>query len=71
MSLWRPALEHSLQLKHRNTPKIYKYLGIIVNAPWYITNDTPRHDLNVAYVRDEIKRLSQRYTDRMEEHPNN
>jgi len=26
--------------------------------------------LNVLYVRDEIKTLSQRYADRMEEHPN-
>jgi len=25
---------------------------------------------NVPYVRDEIKRFSQRYADRMEEHPN-
>jgi len=31
---------------------------------------TLRHDLNVPYVRDEIKRLSQKYADRMEEHPN-
>jgi len=35
-----------------------KYLGIIVNAPWYVTNDTLHHDLNVPYVKDEIKRLS-------------
>jgi len=46
-----------------------KYLGIIVNAP-YVTNDTLHHDLNVPYVRDEIKKLGQRYADRMEEHPN-
>jgi len=28
------------------------------------------HDLNVLYVRDEIKRLNQKYADRLEEHPN-
>jgi len=28
------------------------------------------HDLNVPYVRDEIKKLSQRYADRLEKHPN-
>jgi len=28
------------------------------------------HDLNVPYVRDEIKKLSQRYADRLEQHPN-
>jgi len=44
-----------------------KYLRIIINAPRYVTNDTLHHDLN---VRDEIRKLSQRYTDRLEEHPN-
>jgi len=47
-----------------------KYLRIIVNAPWYVTNDILHHDLNVPYVRDEIKKLSQRYVDRLEEHFN-
>jgi len=31
-----------------------------------VTNDTLHHDLNVPYVKDEIKRLGHR----MEEHPN-
>jgi len=44
-----------------------KYLRIIFNAPWYV-NDTL--NLNVQYVRDEIKRLSRRYADRMGKHPN-
>jgi len=47
-----------------------KYLRIIVNAAWYVTNDTLHHDLNVPYVEDEIKKFSQRYADRLEEHPN-
>jgi len=47
-----------------------KYLRIIVNVPWYVTNDALHHDLNVPYVKDEIKKLSQRYADRLEEHPN-
>jgi len=46
-----------------------KYLRNIVNASWCITNDTLHHNLNVPYIRDEIKRLSQRYADRMKEHP--
>jgi len=37
------------------------------NASWYVTNDTLHHNLNVPCVRNEIKRLSQRYADRMEE----
>jgi len=35
-----------------------------------LVNDTLHHHLNVPYVRDEIKRFSQRYADRMEERPN-
>jgi len=41
-----------------------------LNAPWYVTNDTLRHDLNVSYVTDEIKKLGRRYANRLEEHPN-
>jgi len=40
------------------------------NAPWYVTNDTLYHDLNVLCVRNEIKKLSQRYADKLEEHAN-
>jgi len=48
-----------------------KYLRIIINAVWYITNDILHYDLNVRiYIRDEIKRLSQRYADRLNEHSN-
>jgi len=35
-----------------------------------LANDTLHRHLNVPYVRDEIKILSQRYADRMEEYPN-
>jgi len=40
-----------------------KYLRIVVNAHWYVTNDTLHHDLNVPYVRDEIKKLKDTPTD--------
>jgi len=39
----------------------FENLTIIANAPWYVTNDTLHHDLNVPYVKDEIQRLGQRY----------
>jgi len=47
-----------------------RYLRTIFNAPWYVTNDILRHDLNMPYVRDAIKRLGQRYADKTEEHSN-
>jgi len=37
--------------------------------PWYVTDDTLHQDVNVPYVRDEIKKFSQRYADRLEEQP--
>jgi len=47
---------------------IQRFQNKYLNVPWYVTNDTLHHDLNVSYVRDEIKKLSQRYADRLEEH---
>jgi len=45
-----------------------KILRIIIDAPWYIINDTLHQNLNVPYVRDEI-RINRRYDDRMKEYP--
>jgi len=54
--------------KYKNTPKIKnKYLRIIVNALWYVSKDTLHHDVNVPWIRNEIKELSQRCVDKMEE----
>jgi len=44
-----------------------------VDASWYVTNYTLHYYLNVlnvTYIRDEIRKLSQRYANRMEEHSN-
>jgi len=60
----------TLQFKHGNTTKISKQISQNHRQRTSYVNDTLHHDLNVLCVRDEIKRLSQRYADRMEEHPN-
>jgi len=62
--LWGTASNSNIDIIQRFQNK---YLRIIVNAPCYVTNDTLHQDLNVSYVRDEIKKLSQRYADRLEE----
>jgi len=65
--IWTYGLMGHSSNSNRNITKISKqYLGII--APWYVINDTLHCDLNVPYIRDEIKGL--RYADRMEQHPN-
>jgi len=67
VQLWGTASNSNMKIiqKFRN-----KYPRIIVNALCYVTNDTLHHDLNVSYVRDEIKKLNQRYADKLEQHPN-
>jgi len=67
VQLWGTASNANIEISQRSQNK---YLRIIVNAPWYVTNDILHHDLNVPYVRDEIKKFSQRYADRLEKHPN-
>jgi len=67
VQLWGTAANSNIKIIERFQNK---YLRIIVNAPWYVTNDTLHHDLNVPHVKDEIKKLRQRYADRLEEHPN-
>jgi len=64
---WGTASNSNIEILQRFQNK---YLRIVVDAPWYVTNDTLHHHLNVPYVRDVNKRLSQRYADRMEEHSN-
>jgi len=59
----------NIEILERNTIYQNKYLPRIINALWYVSNRTLRHDLNVPHVKDEIRRFSQRYADRMEEHP--
>jgi len=61
--LWGTASNLNIEILERFQNR---YFRIIVNASWYVTKDTLHHDLNVPYVRGEIKRLSQRYADKME-----
>jgi len=47
-----------------------KFFKIVIDASWYVTNDILHYDLNISYIRNEIRRLKQRYAARMEKHPN-
>jgi len=56
---------YDLRLKHRNATKISKQISLLLASSMtlYII-------INILYVRDEIKRLGQKYADKMEEHAN-
>jgi len=47
-----------------------KVLGIIINAPWRVTNNALHRDLKIPTVKETIKESCQRYRGRLEEHPN-
>jgi hypothetical protein len=43
---------------------------MIADAPWYVPNDVIRNDLGVTTVKEAIKQLSVKYSDRLKKHPN-
>jgi hypothetical protein len=47
-----------------------KVLRMIVDAPWYVPNSLIRRDLSCPTVKDEIRRYSSHYSDRLCTHPN-
>jgi len=67
IQLWYTASNSNIEIIERFQNKI---LEIIIYPSWYVTNDTLHHDFNVPYVKDEIRRHSWRYADRMKEHLN-
>jgi len=58
IQLWDTASNSNIEILQRFQNKFLR----IIDASWYVTNDTLHHDLNVPYIRDEITRFSQRYT---------
>lgn len=47
-----------------------KILRMIVNAPWYVTNERLNWELDILIVRQEIKARAVLYKERMQTHPN-
>ena len=46
------------------------YLRMILNAPWFITNDNIYKDFGITKVKNEINKLSRKYIDRLSNHSN-
>jgi hypothetical protein len=47
-----------------------KTLRALVNAPWYVTNQTIHEDLGISFVIDEIHRFAQIYQVKLQGHSN-
>lgn len=67
IQLWGSASKSNLEIIKRFQNKV---LRIVTNAPWYVPNIIIQNDLDLASIEDEIKRFSQNYRGRLDNHPN-
>jgi hypothetical protein len=67
IQLWGTASTSNIEILERLQSK---FLSIIVNAPWYVPNSLIRRDLSSPTVKEEIRRCSSHYGDRLRTHPN-
>lgn len=67
IQLWGSASESNIAILQRFQSKV---LRSIVDAPWFVPNVVIHNDLHIETVKSEIKNLSAKYKDRLQEHPN-
>ena len=67
IQLWGTASTSNVEILQRFQSKV---LRIIVDAPWYVTNDTLHRDLRIPTVREEIASCAIHYCERLASHPN-
>ena len=65
--LWGTSSKSNIDILERYQSKT---LRLITSAPWFVSNNCIRKDLNVLSVRDEIKRFSEKYLQRLSDHIN-
>ena len=67
IQVWGVAAKSNIQIIQRFPNKV---LRILINAPWYISNDRIYSDLNIPLVIDEVRRYSFNYIQRLVIHTN-
>lgn len=67
IQLWGTASKSSIDIIERFQNKT---LRSITDAPWFVTNEYIRKDVNINTVKEEIIAASRKYTNRIMEHPN-
>jgi hypothetical protein len=65
--LWGTASTSNIEILERFQSKASH---LIVDAPWYVPNTVIRRDLQLPAVKEEIRRYSSQYSDRLSAHPN-
>ena len=58
---WGTASNSNTEILQRCQNKV---LGTTVNAPWYISNKVLQPDLKVQTIREEIRKLGVKYSDK-------
>lgn len=67
IQLWGTASNSNIEILQRYQSKT---LRMIVNAPWYVTNDNIHKDLSIPKIREEIRTFSTKYINRLSNHSN-
>jgi hypothetical protein len=67
LELWGCASKSSISIIQKSQSKI---LGMIVDAPWYVSNATLHADLGISYVREVIHQKCNEHHTRLGTHEN-
>lgn len=67
LQLWGTTSNSNIEILQRYQSKT---LRLIVNAPWFVNNKIIHNDLKVCTVKYEINACSERYLNRISNHPN-
>ena len=67
IQLWGTASNSNIEILQRFQSKTLRSL---LNAPWYVTNETIHRDLKIPTVKDEIHKSRSRYNTRVNDHHN-
>ena len=67
IQLWGTASKSNIEIPQRFQSKTLRSL---INAPWYVTNETIHRDLKIPTVKDEIHKSRSRCNSRVNNHHN-
>ena len=67
IQLWGTTSNSNIEIIQRFQSKTFR---LILNAPWFVSNNTIHNDLDIPYVKSEIGNFSNRYLQRLSDHVN-
>ena len=67
IQLWGTASNSNLEILQRYQSKT---LRLICQAPWFVTSEVIHRDLKIPWIKDEVRKYSEKYLDRLSDHIN-